>query len=200
MIGKLEKQLALCRYTICWDIKNKLLNWINEIDKLTSSFKNNFDHLSNEQLNWQPNPSIWSIAQNMEHLIAVNKTYFPVLEQLRNGKYKPPFISKFGFVVSFLGKTVLNAVNPDRRKKMKTFPIWEPQTSETCKNILRRFENHQNELKQKIEEANEFIEKGIIICSPASRNIVYKLETAFDIIVTHEQRHLEQSKEILLLL
>ena len=30
----------------------------------------------------------------------------------------------------------------------------------------------------------------------ANKNIVYKLETAFDIIVTHEERHFEQAKEV----
>ncbi|CAZ97441.1 Putative protein [Zobellia galactanivorans] len=39
------------------------------------------------------------------------------------------------------------------------------------------------------------IEKGCIISSPANKNIVCRLETAFDIIVTHEQRHFEQLKE-----
>ncbi len=33
--------------------------------------------------------------------------------------------------------------------------------------------------------------------SPANKNIIYTLETAFDIIVTHEQRHLAQAKEVL---
>lgn len=55
-------------------------------------------------------------------------------------------------------------------------------------------------LKQKIEDAKELIENGTIIASPANRNIVYKLETAFDIIISHEQRQLEQAKEIVQLM
>jgi len=38
-------------------------------------------------------------------------------------------------------------------------------------------------------------EKRTIISSPANKNIVYKLRTAFEIIIAHEQRHFEQSKE-----
>jgi hypothetical protein len=41
------------------------------------------------------------------------------------------------------------------------------------------------------------LEKGTVISSPANKYIVYKLETAFDIIVAHEERHLEQAKEVL---
>jgi hypothetical protein len=103
-------------------------------------------------------------------------------------------------MVSFLGKIVLNGVQPDRKKRMKTFPIWEPNTSNVIGDILSRFQNHQNELIQKIEAAKELVEKGVVISSPANKNIVYKLETAFDIIVSHEQRHFEQAKEILQLM
>lgn len=174
--------------------------WTAELDTTTKHFITDFGSLSTDQLNWKPNPQTWSIAQNIEHLIVVNETYYPVLASLEAGTYKKPFMGKIGFIASFLGKTVLNAVKPDRKKKMKTFSIWEPTISEIKKDILKRFENHQTELKQKIEASKELIEKETVISSPANRNIVYKLETAFDIIISHEQRHLEQAREVLQLL
>lgn len=166
-------------------------NWTEKLDSISRQSLTEFGTLTSELLNWKPNSSTWSIAQNLDHLIVVNETYYPVLASLKEGSYKTPFIAKIGFMVSFLGKTVLKAVQPDRQKKMKTFPIWEPTTSRVSEDILKKFEIHQNELKQKIEQAKGLVEKGTIISSPANRNIVYKLETAFDIIVSHEQRHLE---------
>jgi acyl carrier protein len=170
--------------------------WALILDDITRQSLSEFGTLTNEQMNWKPNSDTWSIAQNLDHLIVVNETYYPVLVSLKEGTYKTPFIANIGFIVSFLGKMVLKAVQPDRQKKMKTFPIWEPNTSKISDDILKRFEIHQNVLKQKIEEAKVFAEKGSIISSPANKNIVYKLETAFDIIISHEQRHLEQAKEI----
>ncbi|HEX8574710.1 MAG TPA: DinB family protein [Flavobacterium sp.] len=175
-------------------------NWTIALERITEQCFLDFGTLPEEQLHWKPNATTWSIAQNLDHLIVVNESYYPVLASLKEGKYKPPFIAKIGFLVSFLGKTVLKAVQPDRQKKMKTFPIWEPGISTIKRDILKTFEDHQKELKKKIEEAKEWVEKGTIIVSPANRNIVYKLETAFDIIVSHEQRHMEQAREVLLLL
>ncbi len=172
-------------------------NWTVTLDDISKQCVAEFGSLTNEQLNWKPNSNTWSIAQNLDHLIVVNETYYPVLASLKAGTYRTPFIAKIGFMVSFLGKTVLNAVQPDRKKKMKTFPIWEPTTSNVIGDILNKFQNHQNKLILKIEEAQELVGKGIVISSPANKNIVYKLETAFDIIVSHEQRHLEQAKEVL---
>jgi len=176
------------------------MNWITELDKVTKAVDVLFSHLTSEQLNFKPTPNAWSIAQNLEHLIVVNETYYPVLTLLKSGTYKTPFMAKFGFMVSFFGKTVLNGVQPDRSKKMKTFPVWEPSKSEVKSDILLRFKNHQEALKQRIKEVDDLVKKGTVISSPANKIIVYKLETAFDIIVTHEQLHLEQAKEILNLL
>ena len=175
-------------------------NWVTQVDNLTKQFIVTFDALPAEKLNWKPNSQTWSIAQNVHHLITVNETYFPVLASLRNGTFKTPFLGNLNFVVRFFGKTVLNAVNPDRKKKMKTFPIWEPAASEIGGDILGQFKNHQDELKRQIESSEELISKGTVISSPANRIVVYKLETALDIIVYNEQRHFEQAKEVLQLL
>ena len=175
-------------------------NWTTTLNNITKLTLTEFGSLTSEQLNWKPNSNTWSIAQNLDHLIVVNETYYPVLASLKAGTYKTPFIAKIGFMVSFLGKTVLKAVQPDRKNKIKTFPIWEPTTSNVISDILNRFQIHQNDLIQKIEDAKGLAENGVVISSPANRNIVYKLKTAFDIIVSHEQRHFEQAKETLQLL
>lgn len=175
-------------------------NWTNQIDKNTVAFQQHFGVLKDEELNWKPTPETWSIAQNIDHLIVINQTYFPVFTELKYGIYKPPFIARFGFIVSYLGKLILNSVQPDRSKKLKTFPIWEPAQSRISEHILEKFSRHQAELKRQIEALEGFLDSGTVISSPANRVIVYKLETAFDIIVTHEQRHLEQAKEVLELL
>lgn len=170
-------------------------NWINQIDKTTNDFREAFEPLPDEQLNWKPDEQTWSIAQNMDHLIVINESYFPILNSLQKGTYKTPFIGKFGFIVNILGKTLLKAVQPDRRKKTKTFQIWEPGQSKIT-DILIKFEEHQEELKQQIENSEDILKKETVISSPANKNIVYKLKTAFDIIVTHEKRHFEQAKEV----
>lgn len=171
--------------------------WVETIDKTTQDFQESFGRLTSKQLNWKPNSDTWSIAQNIDHLIIINKTYFPVISSIRKGTYKTPILAKLGFLVSFFERTVLKAVQPDRKKKMKTFPVWEPAKSEIPTGVLNRFKEHQSELKAMIENSKDLVEKGTIISSPANKNIVYSLGAAFEIIVTHEQRHYEQAKEVL---
>lgn len=172
-------------------------NWDEQIEGITHQFKGAFRGVSSDQLNWKPNSDTWSIAQNIDHLIVINESYFPIIDALHKGTYKPPLIGSIGFVVSFMGNTILKSVQPDRRKKIKTFPIWEPAGSEIPEGILDRFDDHQRTLKNKMANAADLLDKGAVISSPANRHIVYKLEKAFEIIIAHERRHFEQAQEVL---
>ncbi|WP_026935418.1 DinB family protein [Christiangramia echinicola] len=174
--------------------------WALQIDRITGDFINSFSVLSEEDLNWKPSPEVWSIAENIDHLITLNKTYFPIFAKLNKGNYKLPFIARFGFVVSFFGNMILKSVQADRKKKTNTFHIWKPSKRSYKKSILGRFEEHQSKFKQEIHLVEDRIKENAVISSPANKNIVYKLETALDILVTHEKRHFEQASEIYALL
>lgn len=174
--------------------------WTDEIDRITERFLNSFSILSEKELNWKPAPDVWSIAQNVDHLITLNETYFPGFADLKAGTYKLPFIARFGFVVKFFGKMILKSVQPENTKKMKTFTIWKPKQSNFEKSILHRFEEHQARLKKEILQLSDEVRENSVISSPVNKNLVYKLDTAFDIIITHEKRHFNQANEVYKLL
>lgn len=175
----------------------KMTAWKTELAANTALFKQAFGSLTGEQLNWKPNAETWSIAQNIAHLITINKTYFPLIEQVQNGVYNTPWWSKLTIATRFFGNVIYNASDASRKRKMKTFSIWEPEISDLPADILDQFEAHQQALAEQIESAENLIERGVVISSPANVNIVYKLERAFDIIVVHEKRHFEQAKEVM---
>jgi len=171
--------------------------WVEELDKITLSIKNEFGELGDEQLNWKPDASTWSVGQIIDHLIVINNTYFPIFSQLKNNKYQLIWLGKINFMVRFFGNLILKSVSPDRRKKMKTLSIWEPTKSQIGTDIIQKFADQQQALKDWISNSATLLDAGTVISSPANRVIVYKLETAFDIIVSHEKRHLEQARELI---
>jgi hypothetical protein len=179
------------------EIKQKIQTWEKELKEITAQFKNAFGQLPEETLNRKPAPKSWSIAENMEHLIKANESYYPVIKAIRNGTQALPFVAKFSFLTNLLGKFLLKAVAPDRGKKVKTFPIWEPQNSTIKGDIVERFEKHQQQLIAFIKNAEDLLQKETVISSPANKLIVYKLDKAFDILVSHEKRHYNQALEVL---
>ena len=152
--------------------------------------------LDKDELNWKPNPNTWSIAQVVDHLIITNKTYYPIIEQLKSNNYKLPWISKFTFLTNVFGNLILKTVSPENKRKTKTFPVWQPETGKIDTKILNEFSNEQEKLKEKLMNAIRLIEQKKIISSPANKFIIYRLDKAFDILIAHEKRHFNQTVEI----
>lgn len=168
--------------------------WISELDEMTAAVKAEFGGLTAIEMMRKPTANAWSIAENLDHLIKVNNTYPPVLEQMRSGSYSLPFIAKIGFLVKATGNMILDSVQPNRKRKMKTFPIWEPAVGASV--TIADFEKHQEEIKQMIRASQDLLGRNAKLSSPANRNLVYTLDKAFDIICSHERRHLEQMREV----
>ncbi len=172
-------------------------NWTKRLDAVTLQVQHHLGTLDKDELNWKPALEVWSIAQNLDHLMIANQSYMGQLDALMTERYTPPFIARIGFVVRMFGKMVLGAVEPTRKKKVKTFAIWEPVQSDFSADLVDRFVQHQVELKQVIAAVQPWVDRDAVISSPASHNVVFKLETAIEILVTHEERHLAQAKEVL---
>ncbi len=170
--------------------------WLPQIDADTTAYQALLGHLTIEQLNWKSNPETWSIAQILDHLILTSQSYFPLVEQIKAGKYSMPWSGRLPILVRFFGSFLVSSLQPDRKRKMKTFPVWEPSSSTIEAGILERFVAQQDQLKNLTQEvvARNLLEK--VVGSPANGFIVYTLKAAFDIIVVHEKRHLEQAKEV----
>ena len=90
---------------------------------------------------------------------------------------------------------ILQSVQPNRKRKMSTLTIWKPSISDMPETILDDLEESQSKLKVYLEKMSSHFERTPIH-SPGNDNIIYDLQTAFDIIVNHQWRHLNQAKEI----
>ena len=99
-------------------MKDKIYNWLQRIDQQTDRVNIFFGKLTDEQLYRKPGEKVWSIAENLQHLIVINNSYFTAIEIIGAGKQKLGFLSKFAFIRSFFGKMILSAVHPNRKKKM----------------------------------------------------------------------------------
>lgn len=171
--------------------------WTSEIDHVTQSFVKLLGRLDEKELNEQPDKVHWSPAQILDHIISINESYFQVIDRLLSGNAKTPWVSKLSFYVNYMGKTIRNAVDPGQPKKTRTFSIWEPAPERHALSIVEEFTGHQDLLKQKIEQCKLLLDKNPVISSPVNRWIVYRLDTAFNIIVAHEKRHLLQCERLL---
>jgi len=171
--------------------------WKDRIHWITDTFGEGFGKMTVGELNWKPSESGWSIAQVIEHIIVTNRSYFPIFDQVKKNTFKTPWIGKIPWIPELTGRMILSYVQPDRKKRSKTTGLWEPSRSQIKGDLLDRFKHHQQELLRWIRILSEYTDRDLVIHSPASKMIVYPLYMAIEIIVTHEERHLNQAREVL---
>lgn len=176
----------------------KIRHWESKLNEATDLFKNKFEDLTKAELNWKPNAETWSIAQNIQHLMTTNAEYYKVIDAVRNGKINLPFTARIGFITRFFGNIIYNSLEPSRRKKIKTFPVFEPtKGSDLSEDIVEQFVQHQMDFIEFMKSCEDLLIHNQVISSPVNRQIVYTLEKAFDIITIHEFRHYNQASELM---
>ena len=168
---------------------------INAANNVASNTRSTFGHLTPSQLNWKPSPERWSIAQCFDHLIAVNKAYFPVIDNVLAGK-KRTLWESMPVLPGLMGKMVIKAVEPTSTRKFKARKNFEAAQSNISGSIINDFVDHQAEVVDKMKATQHLDLKKIIITSPVAAVMTYSLIDAYRIIVVHEQRHFQQAKRV----
>ncbi len=87
---------------------NDFLKLQEEARRIAEEVRKHFAGLSKEELNWKPNPRSWSIVQCLEHLIAANRCYFPIFEEIILGEKKKRLLEKIPFVSLLSGLKFAN--------------------------------------------------------------------------------------------
>lgn len=170
--------------------------WLDTIREHSRIFTESFGGLSVNELNWKNNEGSWSVAQVIEHLIRINESYYPILDQLSAGTYRTPWVAGIGFYARFMGNFLEKSLEPERKRKIRTFPLWEPSTSNIDGDIVGRFVSHHDALIKKLQANRQLFGKGKVISSPANKYVVYPLDKVVDILIVHEKRHYNQALEV----
>ena len=175
---------------------SRISTWKKSFEDSSRLFETAFGKLTTGELNWKPNETAWSIGQIVDHLIRINESYYPVFDELKQGRDSTPWIARIGFIPSFFGKFILASVEPSRTKKIKTFPVWTPSSGAVASDIVEQFTSHHLGFIRKLEAHEDLFGKGIVVSSPANRYVVYPLDTAIEILIQHEKRHYNQALEV----
>ncbi len=175
-------------------------NWLQEIDIITEKYKISFQDLTPEEFNYRPKQEVWSIAQNITHVILLNSSYFKFFAEIQNGNHKIPLNENLDNLAQSSLDSLQPYANSDRLKRENTWDIWQPLSTYMNKDILRDFEKHQLDFKDHIEGFKDFSMQKTFIRYPGHANSIFKLDDCINLLIDHENRHWNQAYEIVKLL
>lgn len=153
--------------------------------------------LNREQLNWKPGTKAWSVAECLDHLAVTNAAYFQVFEDLKNNRLRTGWWAFIPGWTRLGGRILLNTVEPDNGRKVKTFDMFRPSASDYTREITGDFLNSHARFVALIHELDgyEHHEK-ITVYSPANRLVTLRLNDAINLLWKHEVRHVLQARRV----
>lgn len=181
---------------------SELLKRMSDLtNQLSDDAKKNFLDLTPEQLFWRPNEKTWSIAQCLAHLNAYYSYYIPVFkERIKNTRFRTP--GEY-FVSSPLGTASVLAVKLGKvknvKRRLKAAKDYNPIVNATLKteNAVQDFLAYQDEMIKIIADSR-FINIRKAKCTLAVTSFIkLRLGDAFQVVVYHNERHIEQAKNLL---
>jgi hypothetical protein len=181
---------------------SELIEDLNKVTNENIEFaKKKLAYLNENQLNWKPNDRSWSIAEVLAHLNAYSSFYHPAfIKKTENTKFRKPTEN---FISSPLGRSAWKSMKLGRlkniKRKFKAPQSYNPTISAKWLegNVLESFLTNQDELISIFEKSKEInIRKAK---SPISLSKIIKLRMgdAFMFVVYHNERHIQQIKNLL---
>ena len=151
--------------------------------------------LTSEQLNWKPNPSVWSIGQCVEHLCRSNEVYIgPMREALADSstgaveEITPGWFARW-FIRSY--------IDPATQKKRGHAPrSASPVASGLDLSIGERFVASNDAMRRVMERARDIDVNRVRFRNPFVPVIRFTIGTGLLIVARHNHRHLGQAERV----
>lgn len=173
---------------------NPTFNFSAELSALEQSIHQHFQGLSAVELNAGASDNEWSIAQCLQHIIKTNQSYFPVLEQLAQGTFRPTFWQKFSPFSNTIGRNLSLELGATVRKKYKAPRIFQPAQREISLHIVEDLGENLRRLQTLAGDITSNGQGNTVISSPVSPLITFSAGNAITMLIGHTERHIQQAK------
>lgn len=156
------------------------------------------EDLNTSQLNWKPGDDKWSIAQCLEHTLIGADRYAeqlrPIVERARGNRLRNA--SDLAPRHTLMGRLIMRAVEPTATRTMSTPKIFSPAQSEISRGVVDKFVQSHENIAQLVLQCDGLNLNKLKLSSPVARIIRINAADAFEILVTHAKRHLNQAGRV----
>ncbi|HEX6309464.1 MAG TPA: DinB family protein [Longimicrobiales bacterium] len=154
------------------------------------------DSLTREQINWQPRPGRWSIAQCLDHLTRTASLYPEEIERMLRESRTRTAAGARPYREGWIARWVVAGMEPPPRVRIRTIRQVEPPGDLDPRAVLQDFTAAHRRLRELIIGADGVSLRHARMRSPFARAIRFTLGQVFAVIVAHARRHLWQARQV----
>lgn len=178
---------------------------IKEIERITIAnidfVERKLKHLSEEQLNWKPANSVWSLNEIFAHLNSYIDFYNETIsKKVEVTRFREPTMN---FVSSPLGRAAWKSMklgNAQNIKRKFNSPVnYNPSVQKHLVkgNDHQLFVEKENEFLAILEEAKKVNLRKVKVSISLSKIIKLRLGDALYFVTYHNERHVEQARKLM---
>ena len=152
--------------------------------------------LTDNQFNWQPDPSRWSIAHCLQHLVVSADGLVPLQETAIERGRARGLLSDGPYRHGWLGTMIAGSIEPPIKRRFKTARALVPTGRHTVAALLGAFQQRQNRLEEVITRSRGLDLGKVRVPFPGLPIVRLSLGQSIAFTLGHERRHLWQAREV----
>jgi DinB family protein len=160
-----------------------------EADALTAG-------LTDEQFNWQPDPTRWSIALCLQHLVLAADGLLELQEAAIDRARRRGLLSDGPYRHGRIGSMITASIEPPAKRRFKTARALIPSGRHTVDSLVPAFQRRQDSLRQLIARARGIDLGKTRVPLPGLPVLRLSLGQSFAFTLGHERRHLWQARAV----
>ena len=179
------------------DAPNFIATIVAEAERNNATANDLVSGLTEEQLNWKPDATQWSIAQCLEHLAVTSQQFNSYFKQLIEGaRLKWPTNGVIPYRPSLVGGWLIKQVVPETTRKISAPKVFKPSESSSIHDPLGLFLKQQEKFVSFVRASEGVDYNRARLRSPVTPLMRYSLADAFVVTIVHGYRHLAQANRL----
>jgi hypothetical protein len=152
--------------------------------------------LTDEQFNWQPDPTRWSIAHCLQHLVISADGLLKLQEAAIDRARGRGLLSDGPYRHGRLGAMIASSIEPPAKRRFKTARALVPSGRHSVETLLPAFQRRQETLRQLIARARGIDLGKARVPLPGLPILRLTLGQSLAFTLGHERRHLWQARAV----
>jgi hypothetical protein len=168
----------------------------SELRKTAADVRASFGTLDDRQLNWRPDPSRWSVAQCLQHLVQSNDEMCGAFERAADPARPRTIWQRLPILPGVIGRMMVSSLGPKVTRKFVAPSQSTPSASDSDSGVLDRFAASQERVLAITRTlAGRDLDRMILV-SPFVKVVTYSVFDGLRLVVAHEHRHVEQARRV----